>query len=223
MPSPKDVLEAIRHGDARQLESLLASDAALASARDENGVSALMQAAYQRRSEMVEMLRSRKASLDIFEAAALGDEAQLSALLSTDPSLAHTWSADGFTALHFTAFFQQPACAKLLVAKGADVTAVARNPMAVTPLHSAAAAHATEIARLLLEKGAPVDARQQGGWTALHAAAMHGDEPLADLLLSCGADPALKAGNGSDAAALALEKGYGALARKLRPVGEKGF
>jgi ankyrin repeat protein len=217
MPNPKDVLEAIRQGDTPQLESLLASDAELASARDENGVSALMQAAYQRRPAMVQLLRSKKDSLDVFEAASLGDEARLSALLAADPSLAHAWSADGFTALHFTAFFRQPACATVLLAGGADAGAVARNPMAVTPLHSAAASHVIDIVRLLLESGAPVDARQQGGWTALHAAAMHGDEALADLLLFHGADTALKADNGSDAAALAQEKGHEALAAKLRP------
>ena len=163
MPNPNDVLEAIRQGDAQQLESLLASDAALASARDENGVSALMQAAYQRQFEMVEMLRSKKESLDIFEAAALGDEARLSALLASDASLAHAWSADGFTPLHFTAFFRQPACAKLLLAGGSDVGAVARNAMAVTPLHSAAASREIAIARLLLEAGAGVDAWKSTG------------------------------------------------------------
>ena len=217
MPNPKDVLEAIRQGDTPQLESLLASDGGLASARDENGVSALMQAAYQRRPEMVQLLRSKKDSLDVFEAASLGDEARLSALLAADPSLAHAWSVDGFTALHFTAFFRQPACARVLLAGGADAAAVARNPMAVTPLHSAAASRASDIASLLLENGAAVDARQQGGWTALHAAAMHGDEALVDLLLSRGADPALKAENGSDAFTLAQEKGHESLAGKLRP------
>ena len=216
MPNPKDVLDAVRQGDTEQLERLLASDPALASARDENGVSVLMQAAYHRRAEMVQILRSKKELLDAFEAAALGDEARLDALLSSDPSLAHAWSADGFTALHFTGFFRQPACARLLIAHGADVRAVARNPMAVTPLHSAAASQEIEVARLLLEKGAEVDARQEGGFTALHAAALHGDEALSELLLSRGANPALKAANGSDAAAFAREKGHASLAQKLQ-------
>jgi ankyrin repeat protein len=188
----------------------------LASARDENGVSLLMQAAYQRRHEIVEMLRSRKKALDVFEAAALGDESGLGELLAKGPSSVHAWSPDGFTALHFAAFFRQPACAKLLVANSADVGAVARNPMAVTPLHSAAASREIQIVRLLLEKGAEVDARQHGGFTALHAAAMHGDEALAQLLLSYGADPTRKADNGSDASSLAREKGHETLAGTLR-------
>ena len=59
--------------------------------------------------------------------------------------------------------------------------AVANNPMQVTPLHSAAAARNLAIVRALLEHGAPVNARQQKGWTALHAAAQHGDKPMVEV------------------------------------------
>jgi ankyrin repeat protein len=68
---------------------------------------------------------------------------------------------------------------------------------------------------LLLDHGAEVDARQQAGYTALQAAAIHGDEELSDLLLSRGADPALRSDDGKSAADLAREKGHQALAGRL--------
>ena len=89
------------------------------------------------------------------------------------------------TSQHFS---NQPAIASELVRRGADVAAVSMNPMEVTPLHSAAAARATEIVRMLLESGAPVNAKQHGGWTALHAAADNGDEEMIKILLQHGAD-----------------------------------
>jgi ankyrin repeat protein len=62
-----------------------------------------------------------------------------------------------------------------------------------TPLHLAAANGHAEIARLLLENGAPVNAR--GGWfnaTPLHWAAQGGWVETAALLLEHGADPAVR-------------------------------
>ena len=41
----------------------------------------------------------------MFEAASLGDVERLAELLDADPSSATAYSADGFTALHFPAFF----------------------------------------------------------------------------------------------------------------------
>src|SRR5689334_23454650 len=49
--------------------------------------------------------------------------------------------------------------------------------------------HATEIVRMLVESDAPVNAKQHGGWTPLHAAADNGDEEMIKILLQHGADP----------------------------------
>jgi uncharacterized protein len=68
------------------------------------------------------------------------------------------------------------------------VSAVARNPIRVQPLHSAAAGGHTAVARLLLEHGADPNARQEGGFVPLHAAAQAADEKLYELLLAGGAD-----------------------------------
>jgi ankyrin repeat protein len=62
-----------------------------------------------------------------------------------------------------------------------------------------------------------VDARQQAGYTALHAAARHGDEELVDLLLAHGADPSLRSDDGKDAAAHARDQGHDRLADRLQP------
>ena len=67
---------------------------------------------------------------------------------------------------------------------GADARDEARNPMHVTPLHSAVSARCTPVVRLLLAAGAAVDARQQGGWTALMGAASQGDDEIVALLLA---------------------------------------
>jgi ankyrin repeat protein len=56
------------------------------------------------------------------------------------------------------------------------------------------------LARLLLDSGADVNGRGEGGFTALHSAAQNGDEELARLLLERGADPSLATEDGKRAA-----------------------
>ncbi len=50
--------------------------------------------------------------------------------------------------------------------------------------------------------------KQHGGWTPLHAAAMHGDEAPVELFLKHGADRTLKSDDGQTAAEMAASKGY---------------
>jgi ankyrin repeat protein len=209
--------EAVRTGDLKGLAELLASDPSVAAARDENGLSLLMRACYQSRWEMVEMLRGKVPPLDLFEAAAVpGGEARGAELLAAGPGLAAAWSPDGFTALHLASFFGREPMAGLLLERGADPDAVARNAMRVRPLHSASASHSSAIVRRLLDSGADVNAKQNGGWTPLHAAAMFGDLSLLELLLDCGADPSVANDDGKTALDMAAEKGHAEVLEALR-------
>lgn len=209
MNDQAEVIAAVQTANQEKLAALLAKDASLASARDDKGVSAIMHALYQRRSELLKSLLAANPTLDIFEASALGRLDRVAGLLKNDPGLAKSWSSDGFTALHFACFFAHDATGLLLLEHGADAAAVARNPMKVMPLHSAASARNLAMAKALLEHGAPVNARQAMGWTPLHAAAQNGDQPMTELLLKHRADPRMTNDEGVSAIDLANKGGFG--------------
>ena len=207
MGSIEAFFEAIEAGDAGLVRTMAAADPSLASSRDAQGVSALMWARYRSDDAIVDALRSVGPALDVFEAASLGDVERLRVLLDADPSLVRTSSADGFTALHFPAFFGGFDAARLLVERGAAVDAHGSGWMTGTPLSSSAAGRHADVARLLLDAGADPDARQGSGWTPLHSAAHNGDLELVELLLSHGADPA--ATNDDGASVLSMAEGAG--------------
>jgi ankyrin repeat protein len=60
--------------------------------------------------------------------------------------------------------------------------------------------------RDLLKHGAPVNARQQHGWTPLHAAAQNGNLEIIEILLQNGADPSIKNEEGVTALDLARKQ-----------------
>ncbi len=119
-----ELFEAIEADDADRVRAILAEDPTLASARDEQGVSALMRARYRFDEGVIDAVVSAAPSLDVFEAASFGDLDRLTELLMFDPALVTTYSADGFTALHFAAFFGRPDAARFLLDRGADADAV---------------------------------------------------------------------------------------------------
>jgi ankyrin repeat protein len=218
MSRSEDLVAAVKAGDADQVAAMVAEAPDLGSTRDGDGVSVLMLARYRSNRAVMDALLAADPDLDLFEAAALGYLDRLRAHLDDDPNLVGAMSADGYTALHFAAFFAKPEAARILIEAGAPVDVVAVNDMRVQPLHSAAAGHQTEICRLLLAAGADVDARQAGGFTPLHEAAQNGDPEMVELFLSAGADPALTTDTGKTAADLADEAAHPDIATRLRGV-----
>jgi ankyrin repeat protein len=213
MDNSQRCFELLSAGDADGLRRILDEDPA-AEARDAAGESLVMQAIYRGRRDLAEVIAGKKKELDIFEAASLGKLDRLQEC-ARDGSLVNAHSKDGFTALHFACFFGQPEAVRLLIGKGAEIDSVASNPMKVMPLHSAASTRNLEAARLLLEHGAPANARQQAGWVPIHAAAQNGDRAMAKLLLRHGADPNLANDEGKTPAMVAREKGHAEIAEML--------
>ena len=81
------------------------------------------------------------------------------------------FAADGFTALHFAAFFGKAEAARLLLEAGASTARLQHNDFANQPLHAAAAGRHIEVCRVLLAAGADVNATQHGGYAPLHEVA----------------------------------------------------
>lgn len=215
MDTTAAIFDAVKANDLGRLAGLLDAEPALASARDENGVTPVLLARYFGRMEALQALIVAGPTLDIFEAAAVGDEARARALLDSDPMLATAYSADGFPALGLAVFFGHHAIAALLVERGADVNAPSRNALQVQPLHSAVAANDETSTRLLLEHGADVNAPQRDGYTPLHESAQNGNLAITDLLLAGGADRSARLSDGRTPRDLAVEHGHAGVARRL--------
>jgi uncharacterized protein len=214
----QDLIDAVNADDAARVAELVAGDPALASARDRAGVSALMLSRYRFDRATTDALLAADPDLDVFEATTLGYIDRLRERLDEDHWRARSYSADGFTALHFAGFFGKPEAAKTLIDAGAEVGAYSTNDFQVQPLHSAAAGGHTEVCRVLIAAGADVNATQRHGYTPLHSAGQNGDVEMVELFLSAEADPTAATDDGATAADLAEAAGHVDVARRLRDV-----
>jgi ankyrin repeat protein len=183
--------------------------------RTDSGVSPILQALYDGRRDEAEALLAEQPELDVFEAAGAGKAERVRELLEDDPSLVHTWSPDGFQALHLAAFFGHADATEMLLERGADPSTISRHEfIKVTPLHSAVASEGAEDVRtveVLLAHGAPVNAGVEGRHTPLHSAASNGNIAIVRLLLASGADPNAANDGGKTPLDLASEQGHGNL------------
>jgi ankyrin repeat protein len=140
------IFELIDADDAEGVRSLLAEHPEAAAERDEQGLSAIMRAAY-RRSEVLDAVRAANPPLGPFDRIVVGESDGLPA--------PNAWTPDGFTPLHIAAFARNTEAARKLLEAGADPNAFATASFArVTPLGTCAFAGADEVAKLLLEYGA---------------------------------------------------------------------
>lgn len=177
-----DIFEAIRAHDAPAVRDLLAADPSLARRRDPSGVTAVSLARYTGADECLLALLATNPSLDVFEAATVGDLDRIRWFEAHDPSRLYAWSADGFMPIHLASFFGHAAIVEELLEWGSPVSERSRNALGVHPLNSAAAGGHRRIVELLLAAGADPRATDASGFTPLDAAAQNGDEEMAALL-----------------------------------------
>jgi uncharacterized protein len=182
-----ELFAAIEAGDDERARALIAADPTLASSRNEGGLSAVLFAKYRWEHGIAEALVDAGAGLDVFDAAATRRVETLRTLLAADHSLVELRSPDGFTALHYAAYFGDGPTIEALLSAGANPSAVAENPMRVQPLHSAATARNLAGAQLLLDAGADANAEQQDGFLPLDSAVQNDDHEMQELLRAHGA------------------------------------
>jgi ankyrin repeat protein len=123
-------------------------------------------------------------------------------------------AANGNTALMMAAFKRNRPAVEALLAKGAKV-----NQPGWTALHYAAAAGDDEIVRLLLARGARVDAvspASSGGYTPMMMAAREGHDATALVLIAHGADRMRKNAEGLTAVEIAERAGKTRVADALK-------
>jgi ankyrin repeat protein len=219
MEAVQELFDVVRAGDTTRLKALLAAEPGLVNARNERGHSPVLIAQYHQKQEAVAVLLAAGPDLDLFDAASVGDTARVAAILDRDPSQVNAYSSDGFFPLGLAAFFGHPDTVRLLLSRGADVTQVARNPMRVNPLHAAVGGRSFEAVRLIVEAGAPIDGKQQKGFTPLHAAVHQNNVELTQYLLAHGADPKVQNDDGKSAIGLAADEGNASILKLLKGQG----
>lgn len=212
-----ELAEAIKAGDAERVRALIDADASLLRT-PENNVTPLLLAVYLGKPELARLLVERGAPVSFAEACALGDEPRAKEMLAADPDVLQSRTADGFPALGVAIFFGHGALARWLIDQGADVNAAAENAARVAPLHAAAAVRDRETLRLLLDRGADPNARQQSDYTPLHGAASRGDVEIAKLLLAHGAQSDARATDGMTPADVARKYGQNEFAEWMEGV-----
>jgi ankyrin repeat protein len=184
--------DAIKTGDFDAVKSVLARNASILNARAESGESPLLLAKYYGQAEVLSTILESGYEPNLFEACALGDLDRARNLMDSDPESVHAFSDDGFTPLQLAAYFGYPEIVDALLARDADFAPQSRNQMGVTALHAALAARNPEarrrIVKELVARGADVNAKQAGGFTALQAAQQNGDSDLEQLLRDRGAE-----------------------------------
>ena len=141
------MLAAVRAGDDAAVRDLLDSNAELAAARDERGVSAVLTAARLGHEDIVQLLLDANPPLDVHDAAAVGRTRALAELLDADRDAAHRTAAGGETALHLAAAFGHKDAVELLLDHGADPAA--RDAEGRTPADLAAAQGHEDIVHFL--------------------------------------------------------------------------
>ena len=95
------------------------------------------------------------------------DASQIERALKANPALAKARNQNGIGMLSLAAQTDCAACVKVLLDAGADVRAADEDAIGRTPLHWAAGWSTSEVVRLLVERGAPLNVKTKKGDTPL--------------------------------------------------------
>jgi ankyrin repeat protein len=219
---------AIDANDREAVDRLLAGDPKLASARDDDGVSAVANAAFLRRDRgfvcthdnpVLASLLARAPALDVFDAALVGDSGRVAALVAQDPKLVAARAKLGWTPLHFAAFGGSVATVKLLLARGAALEERAQTRFRNTALQIALLCGEAPVVTHLLERGANANVRQNLDFRPLHEAALLGRVDLIEVLLAHGAEINARTEGGETPLGTAVRTGKPKAAEYLRARG----
>lgn len=214
-----DLFTALRAGDIAAVAKMIEAQPALAQARNEQGISAVLMACYMGRKQIRDLLIEKGTSLELHEAAAAGHLPRVKELVAGNPERAQSYSPDGFPVMALAAAFGHEDIARYLHGEGAEINAAATNGTGYTALTGAVAGSHASLAKWLVENGADVNYRYAQGHSPLLEAAANGKLEIVKMLVAHGADAHVRTEGGKNALNFAQERGHQELAGYLRGLG----
>lgn len=204
----KDLDELIKKRDTEGILELLDANPEVLNELNENGSTGFMIIAYNGMPDVFAKAVALKREFTYHEAILAGKKEIVKAYLDNDLSnKLNEYASDGFTPIALAAFFNQSEIAELLANLGADPNLAATNPTKVNALHAAVAKENISLCKLLLTKGANVNAVQMSDVTPLHSAVHRGNLELTKLLGENGAFIDMPMQNGDTALIIAERDG----------------
>lgn len=210
-----EVFKAIDIADVAALKNILDKKPELASCHSNDGMSAVLFSLYINQSSITELILSYEPALDIYDLAALGGTAQISALIANNPKVLHEYNGVGFTALHIASYFGHADIVNLILENDGDVDKLTMDGSDLTSLQSAVSNLKYDVVDVLLKFNAKIDAKMLGGFTPLMTAAAMGSKELVLKLIEHDADKTLISDDGRDARAFAEAAGHQGIVKIL--------
>lgn len=215
-----EMINAVKARNVNKVKELVIQDNSLVNAKNEQGETAVLMAAYYHAKEVKDVLLAKGPNLDLFEACAVGNTERIIDILEQDPGLINAYNRDGYTPLGLASFFGHLEAVKLLLQKGANIHELSRDgQFNNTALHAAVAGNYEEIVEILLQHQANVNARSKGavraGFTPLHLAAGRGQRNMVAALIEHGADRNATNDAGLTPGEYAIERGFTRIAEWL--------